>query len=78
MRYLTLYTATQLDVGARHRDPAVRRAAKARGEFLIPIVKGWCTECGVEIASLGIQVHGGVAEEARAGQRTMDAAGLLP
>jgi len=60
MRYLTLYTATQLDVGARHRDPAVRRAAKARGEFLIPIVKGWCTESGIEVASLGIQVHGGM------------------
>ena len=75
MRYLTLYAATQLDVGARHRDPAVRRAAKARGEFLIPIVKGWCTECGVEVASLGIQVHGGMGfiEETGAAQPLRDA-----
>ena len=75
MRYLTLYTAAQLDLGARHRDPAVRRAAKARGEFLIPIVKGWCTECGVEIASLGIQVHGGMGfiEETGAAQPLRDA-----
>jgi hypothetical protein len=75
MRYLTLYTATQLDVGARHRDPAIRRAAKARGELLIPIVKGWCTECGVEIASLGIQVHGGMGfiEETGAAQDYRDA-----
>jgi alkylation response protein AidB-like acyl-CoA dehydrogenase len=75
MRYLTLYTATQLDVGARHRDPAIRRAAKARGEFLIPIVKGWCTESGVEVASLGIQVHGGMGfiEETGAAQPLRDA-----
>jgi len=75
MRYLTLYAASQLDVGAGHRDPGVRRAAKARGEFLIPIVKGWCTECGVEVASLGIQVHGGMGfiEETGAAQPLRDA-----
>jgi alkylation response protein AidB-like acyl-CoA dehydrogenase len=75
MRYLTLYTASQLDLGGSHRDPGVRRAAKARGEFLIPIVKGWCTECGVEVASLGIQVHGGMGfiEETGAAQPLRDA-----
>jgi hypothetical protein len=74
MRYLTLYTASQLDRGAHHEDAAIRKAAKARGEFLIPIVKGWCTETGLEIASLGIQVHGGMGfiEETGAAQAMRD------
>jgi alkylation response protein AidB-like acyl-CoA dehydrogenase len=75
MRYLALYAASQLDLGAHHTDPAVRLAAKARGELLIPIVKGWSTETGVEIASLGIQVHGGMGfiEETGAAQMLRDA-----
>ncbi len=74
MRYLTLYTASQLDRGAHHEDAAVRKASKARGEFLIPIVKGWCTETGLEIASIGIQVHGGMGfiEETGAAQAMRD------
>ena len=39
--------------------PHVRTQAQAQGDLLIPIVKGWCTEFGVELASTGIQVHGG-------------------
>jgi hypothetical protein len=74
MRYLALYAASQLDRGAHHEDAAVRKACKARGEFLIPIVKGWCTETGLEIASLGIQVHGGMGfiEETGAAQAMRD------
>ncbi len=60
MRALTLYTAWQLDLAAEHQDMAVRAAAQARGDLLIPIVKGWCTEFSVELASLGVQVHGGM------------------
>ncbi len=75
MRHLALYTAATLDVGARHADAAVRSAAKARGDLLIPIVKGWCTETGFELASLGVQVHGGVGfiEETGAAQPLRDA-----
>ena len=75
MRYLTLYTAAQLDIGSAHDDPAIRAAAKARGELLIPIVKGWCTETGFELASLGIQIHGGMGfiEETGAAQSLRDA-----
>jgi len=75
MRYLTLYTATQLDLGAHHGDLSRRQASKARGELLIPIVKGWCTETGVELASLGVQVHGGMGyiEETGAAQALRDA-----
>jgi alkylation response protein AidB-like acyl-CoA dehydrogenase len=29
-------------------------------DLLIPVVKGWSTEMGIEVASLGIQVHGGM------------------
>jgi alkylation response protein AidB-like acyl-CoA dehydrogenase len=75
MRYLALYAALQLDLGAHHADAAARTAARARGELLIPIVKGWCTETGLEVASLGIQVHGGMGfiEETGAAQALRDA-----
>ena len=75
MRYLALYAALQLDLGAHHRDESARAAARSRGELLIPIVKGWCTETGVEVASLGVQVHGGMGfiEETGAAQALRDA-----
>ena len=59
MRALTLYSALQLDLAESHTDPRVRAQAQAQGDLLIPIVKGWCTEFAVELASTGIQVHGG-------------------
>jgi 3-(methylthio)propanoyl-CoA dehydrogenase len=74
MRALTLYTAWQLDLAESHADPAVRAQAQAQGDLLIPIVKGWCTEFSVELASLGIQVHGGTGyiEETGAAQWLRD------
>jgi alkylation response protein AidB-like acyl-CoA dehydrogenase len=74
MRALTLYTAWQLDLAESHEDPAVRAQAQAQGDLLIPIVKGWCTEFGVELASTGIQVHGGMGfiEETGAAQWLRD------
>ncbi len=73
-RALTLYTALQFDHADGSPDPAVRRAAQARGELLTPIVKGWCTEIGNEVASLGVQVHGGMGfiEETGAAQYLRD------
>ena len=75
MRYLGLYAAAQLDIGGRHADPAVRDAARARGDLLIPIVKGWCTETGLELCSTGIQIHGGMGfiEDTGAAQSLRDA-----
>ncbi len=75
MRALGLYAALQLDLGVAHPDAARRAAARARGELLIPIVKGWSTETGVELASLAIQVHGGMGyiEETGAAQVLRDA-----
>src|SRR6202030_4728975 len=42
---------------------------------LIPVVKAWCTDLGVEVASTGIQVHGGMGfiEETGAAQHLRDA-----
>ncbi len=74
MRALGLYAAWNLDLGSGHPDAARRAAAQARGDLLIPIVKGWSTETGIEIASTGIQVHGGMGfiEETGAAQPLRD------
>jgi alkylation response protein AidB-like acyl-CoA dehydrogenase len=73
-RALTLYTALQLDLAGYAQDRAARAAAEARGELLTPIVKGWCTEIGNEVAAIGVQVHGGMGfiEETGAAQYVRD------
>ena len=73
-RALALYAGMQLDLAAHHRDAAARGAAQARGDLLIPIVKGWCTETGNESAAIGVQVHGGMGfiEETGAAQYVRD------
>jgi alkylation response protein AidB-like acyl-CoA dehydrogenase len=60
MRALALYTALQLDRARAAGDEAARANALVRGELLIPIVKGWCTDQASELASLAVQVHGGM------------------
>ena len=60
MRALALYAALQFDLARATADPAQRRDALWRGELLIPVVKGWGTEYGTELVSLGLQVHGGM------------------
>ncbi len=74
MRALALYAAFMLDLGERHPDKTIADAAAARGTLLIPIVKGWSTESGIELTSLGIQVHGGMGfvEETGAAQPYRD------
>lgn len=73
-RSIALYAALCLDIGRNHPDAAVRAKAQARGDLLIPIVKGWSTELGGQITSLGIQVHGGMGfiEETGAAQYYRD------
>jgi 3-(methylthio)propanoyl-CoA dehydrogenase len=73
-RALTLYAAFQFDLAAHGGDPGPRQAAQARGELLTPIVKGWCTEIGNEVAGIGVQVHGGMGfiEETGAAQYLRD------
>lgn len=59
MRALTMMTALQLDVAHRHTDPAAREAADDFVQLMTPIVKGYQTDMGFEVASLGVQVLGG-------------------
>jgi 3-(methylthio)propanoyl-CoA dehydrogenase len=75
MRALALYAALQLDLARAAADPQERCAALLRGELLIPVVKGWGTEYGTELVSLGLQVHGGMGyiEETGIAQTWRDA-----
>ncbi|HUL55370.1 MAG TPA: acyl-CoA dehydrogenase [Usitatibacter sp.] len=75
MRALAYWTSALLDRAREHPDEGERRRAQALVDFLIPVVKGWSTEMGIEIASLGIQVHGGMGfiEETGAAQHLRDA-----
>ena len=74
MRCLLYLNAALLDVATRHPDADVRQAASERAELLTPISKAWCTDVGVEMSSLGIQVHGGYGyiEETGAAQHWRD------
>ena len=75
MRALAYQAAAHFDTAHRHPDDATRRAEQARADLLIPVVKSWCTELGVEMASIGVQVHGGMGfiEETGAAQHLRDA-----
>jgi len=75
MRSLGLYAAFQLDLAEHHTETQVRVDAQARADLLIPIVKGWSTELGNQLAGTGVQVHGGMGfiEETGAAQYVRDA-----
>jgi hypothetical protein len=75
MRAVAYFTAATLDKAKHHPDPAEKRRSQGLLDLLTPIVKGWCTEQCVEIASTGIQVHGGMGfvEETGAAQYLRDA-----
>ncbi|MDR3524288.1 MAG: acyl-CoA dehydrogenase C-terminal domain-containing protein [Acetobacteraceae bacterium] len=75
MRGFGYVLAADIDIAHRHPDEAVRMERQARVDLLIPVLKGWCTELGIEIASLGVQVHGGMGfiEETGAAQHLRDA-----
>jgi 3-(methylthio)propanoyl-CoA dehydrogenase len=75
MRAMTYYAAGQIDHARRDPDERARVAAQDRADLLIPVVKAWCTDLGVAVASTGIQVHGGVGyvEETGAAQYLRDA-----
>jgi alkylation response protein AidB-like acyl-CoA dehydrogenase len=70
MRALAYTAAAALDLANHHPDPTERGKHQALLDLLTPIVKGWCTEQAVEIASLGVQIHGGMGfiEETGAAQ----------
>ncbi len=74
-RALAYYAAAAYDAQHAAPDEADRKANQAIYEFLVPIVKGFSTEMSIEVASLGIQVHGGMGfiEETGAAQYYRDA-----
>lgn len=78
-RAVAYVAAAACDISRHHADAAVRAQNKAVYEHLVPIVKGFSTEISVEIASLGLQVHGGMGfiEETGAAQYYRDAR-ILP
>jgi 3-(methylthio)propanoyl-CoA dehydrogenase len=79
MRALGYYTAAGIDGALKHPDKATARRTQDRVDLLIPIVKAWFTDLGNEIASIGVQVHGGMGfiEETGAAQHLRDAR-ILP
>ena len=75
MRGLLYEVAASSDIAHHAADAATRALAQRKVDVLTPIAKGWCTETGVDIASLGVQVHGGMGyiEETGAAQHLRDA-----
>ncbi len=78
-RMICLVTAKETDVSRRAKDPAVRAAAANRVALLTPIAKAFSTDIGCEVASIGLQIHGGMGfiEETGAAQHYRDAR-ILP
>ncbi|GGA09199.1 acyl-CoA dehydrogenase [Neptunicoccus cionae] len=74
-RAMATATAGLLDIAHHQNDPQMAALA----EFMVPLVKGFCTERSVEVASLGVQIHGGMGfiEETGAAQHYRDAR-ILP
>jgi alkylation response protein AidB-like acyl-CoA dehydrogenase len=78
-RALAYVTAAHYDSAHKSPDAETKKESQAFYEYLVPIVKGWSTEMSVEVASLGVQVHGGMGyiEETGAAQYYRDAR-ILP
>ena len=60
MRALCYVNAAAIDRGHAAADDATRVHNQELADLLTPISKGWCTDVGSDVASLGIQVHGGM------------------
>jgi hypothetical protein len=75
MRALAGAACSALDRAHHHPEREQRMQWQAVFDLLTPVVKGWCTEQSIEIASLGVQVHGGMGfvEETGAAQHLRDA-----
>ena len=75
MRALAYVVAAALDIAQRHPDAPERARNQAMVDLLIPVVKGWSTESSIDIASTGVQIHGGMGfiEETGAAQYLRDA-----
>jgi alkylation response protein AidB-like acyl-CoA dehydrogenase len=74
-RAMAITAAAAFDASHHHGDAEVRKVNQAFYEFMVPLVKGYSTEMSIEVASLGVQVHGGMGfiEETGAAQYLRDA-----
>ena len=78
-RAICLVTARETDVARRSKDAGERAAAAHRVALLTPVAKAFSTDIGCEVASIGVQIHGGMGfvEETGAAQHYRDAR-ILP
>jgi 3-(methylthio)propanoyl-CoA dehydrogenase len=74
-RALTFVNAAAIDRANHHPDEVVRERNQKLADLLTPLSKAWGTDLGVELTSLGIQIHGGMGfvEETGAAQHYRDA-----
>jgi alkylation response protein AidB-like acyl-CoA dehydrogenase len=75
MRGLLYRAAYHVDMSRHHPDEAERQRHQERVALLTPIAKAWCTDLGVEMTSVAIQIHGGMGfvEETGVAQHYRDA-----
>jgi alkylation response protein AidB-like acyl-CoA dehydrogenase len=78
-RMICFATARELDIAHLSKDESERKAALDKAALLTPLAKAFSTDIANEVASLGIQVHGGMGfvEETGAAQYLRDAR-ILP
>ncbi len=74
-RLLVYLAVAAADVANNHPDAEERARSQRRMELLTPLAKAWPTDEGVRVASLGVQIHGGMGfiEETGIAQRYRDA-----
>ena len=74
-RAMALVAAAAFDAAHHHPDAQARKENQLFYEFMVPLVKGYSTEMSIEVANLGVQVHGGMGfiEETGAAQYLRDA-----
>jgi len=74
MRALCYFTAAALDRGAHAADPAERAEFRQLANLLTPLAKSWCSDMGIDVTSLAIQVFGGAGwvEESGVAQHYRD------
>ncbi len=75
LRALASVVAAAMDTARCHPDGGQRSQSQGFVDLMIPVVKGWSTESAIDIASLGVQIHGGMGfiEETGAAQHLRDA-----
>ena len=75
MRGLAYRNAEAIDRASHGADVQQRQAGEERAALLTPLTKAWATDLGCELASVGLQVHGGMGfiEETGSAQHYRDA-----